>query len=304
MKQFKILASVAALLAICYQLSTVHFTTHAGLAGFFVPTDTTKPKMGAPAVHPTAIAPAVHADSAKPAPKASNAQIRFNEEVHEFGKIEQNTMATTSFIISNTGTDTLEVFSAQPSCGCTAAFPGKKRIAPGDTSILKISFDPHNKAEGDVTKTITVTSNSKNDAQKMLRIHGVIYKSKLAHKESMHLDGVFQGNCASCHVEKGKGELGAKLYEADCAICHGAKADNKPGPDIADDLMMNHKPAQWKEIIAEGRVNTNMPAFSLKNKGPLNEEEIASLVDYLGAFKKNMAREKQMRSSGTTGMNK
>jgi mono/diheme cytochrome c family protein len=242
------------------------------------------------------------ADTAKkPAPKISNAQIKFNEEIHEFGKIEQNSLASTMFIISNTGTDTLEVFSAQPSCGCTAAFPSKKRIPPGDTSQLKITFDPHNKAEGEVTKTITVTSNSKVDPQKLLRIHGTIYKSKLAHKDMMHLDGVFQGNCASCHVEKGKGELGAKLYEADCAVCHGSKADNKPGPDITADAMMNHSPKQWKEIIGEGLANTNMPAFALKHKGPLNEEEIASLVDYLGAFKKNMAREKQLHGSTSTG---
>jgi len=302
MKQNRFLAAVFALAiagAISYQLSATGFTTNAIFAGFQGPIKTTVTGGSSS----TPIVPSAKVDtSKKPAPKVSNAQIKFNEEVHEFGKIEQNSLATTNFVISNTGTDTLEVFSAQPSCGCTAAFPGKKRIAPGDTSQLKITFDPHNKAEGDVTKTITVTSNSKVDAQKMLRIHGVIYKSKLAHKETMHLDGLFQGNCASCHVEKGKGELGAKLYEADCAICHGSKADNKPGPDIADDLMMNHTPKQLKEVIAEGRVNTNMPAFHLKNKGPLNDEEIASLVDYMGAFKKNMVREKQMKAS-TTGSN-
>jgi len=297
MKQLKIIASVIAIGAICYQFTTGGFTSHAVLAGFQGPVKSSSATGGASA---TPIVPMkMKSDTAKPAPKTGNAQIKFNEEVHEFGKIEQNSLAQTMFIISNTGTDTLEVFSAQPSCGCTAAFPGKKRIPPGDTSHLAITFDPHNKAEGDVTKTITVTSNSKNDPQKILRIHGTIYKSKLAHKETMHLDGVFQGNCASCHVEKGKGELGAKLYEADCAICHGSKADNKPGPDIADDKMMDHKSSQWKEIITEGIVNTNMPAFALKHKGPLNDDEIASLVDYLGAYKKNMAREKQLRGTSS-----
>ena len=253
------------------EFTATSLVTHAVYAGFFAPVDTTKP--------------------------VKNAQIKVNEEVHEFGKIEQNTVQSTTFIIGNTGTDTLEIFSANPSCGCTASFPGKKRIPPGDTSQLKITFDPHNKAEGDMTKTISVVSNSKIDPQKQLRIHGTIYKSKLAHSGGMmHLDGVFQGNCASCHVEKGKGELGAKLYEADCAICHGSKADNKPGPDITAEAMMHHSNHEWKEIVAEGIDNSNMPAFGLKHKGPLNEEEIASLVDYLGAFKKNMMREKQLKS--------
>jgi hypothetical protein len=268
--------------------------------GIFTP-DQEKPKMGSPSPVTPKVAPMKAADTMKKAaPKTGNAQIKLNEDIHEFGKIEQNTFAETTFIISNTGTDTLEIFGAQPSCGCTAAVQGKKRIPPGDTSHLFIRFDPHNKAEGEVTKVITITSNAKDDAQKLIRIHGTIYKSKLAHKESMHLDGVFQGNCASCHVEKGKGELGAKLYEADCAICHGSKADNKPGPDIAADPMMNHTTKQWKEIIGEGLVNTNMPAFALKHKGPLNEEEIASLADYLGAYKKNLVREKELRGGANT----
>jgi mono/diheme cytochrome c family protein len=269
----KLLASALALFAVAAMLGlgTSSFNSSTVFAGFF-PADTGK--------------------------VVKDAQITVNEEDHDFGKIEQNSLAKTFFVIGNSGKDTLEIFSANPSCGCTVSALSKKRIAPGDTAHLGIQFDPHNKAEGPVTKTISVVSNSKKDPQKVLRIHGTIYKSKLAHNgEMMHLDGVFQGNCASCHVEKGKGELGAKLYEADCAICHGSKADNKPGADITSDDMMNHDAKSWKEIISEGRANTNMPAFGLKHKGPLNEEEIASLVDYLGAFKKNLLRERSMKST-------
>ena len=236
-----------------------------------------------------------------PADTAKGPKIAVNEVDHDFGKVEQQGTAETFFVISNVGSDTLQIVSANPSCGCTAAVLDEKKLAPGKTTRLKVTFDPHNKAEGPFFKTITIVSNSVVDPQKQVKIHGNIYRSKLAHKEMMHLDGVFQGNCASCHVDKGKGELGAKLYEADCAICHGVKSDNKPGPDITADEMMNHSPDQWKKLIAEGRVNTNMPGFATKYKGPLSDEEIASLVDYLGAFKKNLLRERQMKSGGTTG---
>lgn len=225
-------------------------------------------------------------------------KITINEVDHDFGKIEQQTLAVDTFIIGNVGTDTLVIMSANPSCGCTAAVLDEKKVAPGKTTRLNITFDPRNKAEGQFTKTITVVSNSVVEPQKQLRIHGTIFKSKTAHKDMMHLDGVFDGNCASCHVEKGKGELGAKLYEADCAICHGSKADNKPGPDIASDEMMGRTPESWKKIITEGIANSNMPAFHTKHKGPLGDEEIASLVDYLSAYKKNLAREHQMKSGG------
>jgi mono/diheme cytochrome c family protein len=170
---------------------------------------------------------------------------------------------------------------------------------------LKITFDPHNKAEGPMVKTITVVSNAVNGAQKTLRIQGNIFKSKTAHVgEAMSIQHVFEGNCGTCHVDKGKGELGAKLYEADCAICHGSKEEFKPGPDIASDAMMNHDEKSWLAIIRDGEPNSNMPAFHTKNKGPLNDEEIASLVDYLKAFKKNLLREKSMKSlEGATKAN-
>lgn len=271
-RSFALLALAVVLvgLSLNFKLESLNLIAHAGL---FVPVDTTK------------------------GPK-----IQFNEEVHEFGKIEQNTMAETQFIIKNVGTDTLEIFSNSPSCGCTAAVLDNKRIAPGAVTRLKVTFDPHNKAEGPVVKTITVVSNAVNGAQRTLRIQGEIFKSKTAHTgAAMSIQHVFEGACASCHVEKGKGELGAKLYEADCAICHGSKAEFKPGADITDASMMEHDIKSWKKIITEGIPNSNMPAFGTKSKGPLGEDEIESLVDYLKAFKKNFVREKQMKSTAPAG---
>jgi mono/diheme cytochrome c family protein len=229
-------------------------------------------------------------------PKPSKAQITVNEDTHEFGNIEQNTKVQTTFIIGNTGYDTLIIYGAQPSCGCTAAVQGKKLIPPGDTSHLFIQFDPHNKAEGEVTKTITITSNSRDTSKKVIRIHGTIFGAKFSHRATMHLDGLFEGDCASCHVQRGRGELGINLYEADCGICHGSKADNKPGPDITDKKMMDHTPSQWNAIISEGIANTNMPAFSSKHKGPLQDEEIASLVDFMSSYKRDLARVKKLHS--------
>lgn len=271
MKRTPLFGAVVAMIAALFVIgASVTPNLRTAVAGFFSPADTVK------------------------GPK-----IEFNEIEHDFGKIDANTPAEVTFIITNTGTDTLEIFSANPSCGCTAAVLDNKKLAPGGQSRLKVTFDPHNRPEGGVTKTVTVVTNAVNGAQKQLIIRGTIFKSKVAHSgEAMTLTGVFEGNCASCHVEKGRGELGAKLFEADCAICHGSQAEHKPGPDIASDAMMGHDEKSWKKIITDGIPNTNMPAFHTKNKGPLNDEEIASLVDYLKAFKKNLEREKQMKSSG------
>ncbi len=275
-RTFALFAAVIAIAAFVLLNGPSSFELRSAVAGFFTPADSMK------------------------GPK-----IEFNEETHDFGKIEQNKDVVTTFVIKNVGTDTLEIISANPSCGCTAAVLDNKKLAPNQESRLKITFDAHNKAEGPMVKTITVVSNAVNGAQKTLRIQGTIFKSSTAHAgEAMSIQKVFEGSCASCHVDKGKGELGAKLYEADCALCHGSAAEHKPGADIASDAMMNHDEKSWTTIIRDGIPNSNMPGFHTKHKGPLNDEEIASLVDYLKAFKKNLQREKSMKSlEGATKAN-
>lgn len=230
------------------------------------------------------------------------AQIDIKEDNYDFHDIEQGTKAEHDFLIDNTGSDTLVILGTHPSCGCTAAMMDQSRIAPHSQSRLHVTFDANGKPEGPIVKSVTITSNSKEKSDAMVRIQGRVVKSKLAHKTTMHLDGMFQGDCAKCHVDKGKGELGARLYEADCAVCHGTKADGKPGPELASAAMMKHTPKQLKTIIENGVNNTGMPGFHTKNKGPLGDEEIASLVEYIGAFKKEMERNNMMKNlSPATG---
>lgn len=228
------------------------------------------------------------------------AQIKIDEDSYDFHNIEQGTKAIHDFLIQNVGTDTLVISATRPSCGCTAAVLDAKdnRIPPGGSSRMKVTFDANNKPEGPIIKSVTIISNSATNPDAMVRIQGRVVKSLLAHKTMMHLDGIFQGDCASCHVDKGKGELGARLYEADCAVCHGTKTDGKPGPELASEAMMKHTPREWQKIIADGIPKTAMPAFAARNKGPLSDEEISSLVEYMGAFKKEAERNNLIKSLG------
>jgi mono/diheme cytochrome c family protein len=235
--------------------------------------------------------------------KGKIAQIKTDEDIYDFKDIELGTIAEHTFLLHNTGDDTLRIIDAHPSCGCTAAFPDTKVVPPGGVSHLKIKFDSNNKPEGPIVKLITITSNSHDNAEKIIRITGRIVKSKTAHKTQMHLDGLFVGDCAKCHVDKGKGELGARLYDADCAICHGLKADGKPGAELSSDAMMNHTTKEWTKLISNGHETDGMPAFAKKNKGPLGDEEIASLVEYMGAFKKELERQNTMKGASGSATN-
>jgi mono/diheme cytochrome c family protein len=92
---------------------------------------------------------------------------------------------------------------------------------------------------------------------------------------------VFKGDCRSCHVDKGSGKLGKELYAADCGICHDSPIRAALVPDLrAPKAPRDHN--YWVNWITSGRPGSMMPAFGVKDGGPLSEEQIASLAKYLG----------------------
>lgn len=219
---------------------------------------------------------------------ARSARIVIDQTDFDFKQIVQGVVVEHVFTVTNPGTDTLFISSVHTSCGCTAAFLDTMRVAPHGSTRLRIKFDSHGKAPGDIAKITTIKSNATGEPEVQVKIHGVILVRKGTHNGAMmHLDGIFEGDCASCHVTKGNDKFGAALYAADCAVCHGVKKDNKPAPTLTAEAMMNHTSTEWKKIIANGMAGRNMPAFHKKNKGPLDDEQIGSIVEYLAAVKEN-----------------
>lgn len=66
------------------------------------------------------------------------AKIRLDRTIYDFGNIEERKIHETSFVIKNMGHDTLEIREIITSCGCTAAVPRKRRIAPNEQTEFKV----------------------------------------------------------------------------------------------------------------------------------------------------------------------
>lgn len=214
--------------------------------------------------------------------------LTLSETVHDFGEIERGTIVEHIFVIRNSGGDTLKISSTRASCGCTAAVVDEKSIPPGGESRLKVTFNSNNKGAGHITKTVTITSNT-DPPTTVVTIEGTIVVDPSQHKTTMmHLDGIFKGDCAKCHVEKGVGKFGAELYAADCAVCHGPKSEKKPGPTLTSNQMLSHGAVQLERIIRHGLRGTNMPAFTTRELGPLSDEQIGSVVEYITAVKREV----------------
>lgn len=104
---------------------------------------------------------------------AANAQatMDFDKTVHDYGTIEQNDNGTCEFAFTNNGTEPLVINSAKGSCGCTVPDWPKEPIQPGETGVIKVSYDT--KRLGVINKTVTIDANTDPTAT-VLRIKGEV----------------------------------------------------------------------------------------------------------------------------------
>jgi len=85
-------------------------------------------------------------------------QLRFATYNIDFGRIKQNTASTRELTFTNAGKRELAIRAVQGNCTCISASSEKNTIKPGESSALRISFDPQDR-KGSQTKAVTVYSN-------------------------------------------------------------------------------------------------------------------------------------------------
>ena len=98
-------------------------------------------------------------DNTQPAENLNAPEISFENTVHDFGTIFQNSEAVYDFRFTNTGKEPLILSKPQSSCGCTVPTWPQEPILPGKSEVIKVTYATHN--IGPINKTVTVTSNAK-----------------------------------------------------------------------------------------------------------------------------------------------
>jgi len=73
------------------------------------------------------------------------------------------------------------------------------------------------------------------------------------------------------------GQDAAALYQTQCAKCHGAARLGGTGPALIPQTLNRMRGPKMLEVIANGRVATQMPGYD----GKLSAQEIAALAEYL-----------------------
>lgn len=198
-------------------------------------------------------------------------RISFTTDQHDFGNVLQGKTVEYTFQFENKGTEDLWIKEVTTSCGCTAALVSSNTVKPGEKGEIKVSYDSQGRA-GTVSRTITVVSNDAVESVKELTISATVTPSM--HTTFNVAESLFSEKCGACHFYPALNKKGKELYDAVCAFCHGRTAvglDRLKGieKDVIDERTMN------------GIAGTEMPAWIKEQGGPLDEEQIRSLSNFI-----------------------
>ena len=88
----------------------------------------------------------------------------FLEKNHFFGEVlEEDQLLTRDFIFVNRQPDSIKVAAVSPSCGCLVPQWDKEYIAPGDSGVVIIGFNPLNRPGAFVKTTEVLFSNGRSE---------------------------------------------------------------------------------------------------------------------------------------------
>jgi mono/diheme cytochrome c family protein len=215
-------------------------------------------------------------------------------ELKEYTSKPGESTAPFTFWLTNVSSSEVLINNVRTSCGCTVAkLPSQPwHIPAGGSGPIDVSVNLAGKG-GTISKGVTVESSA---GIKMLTVKvnitpaaagGVNAMNDTERLKNMQLaladrQVLFKNQeCAKCHADPAKGKIaGAQVYAAVCGVCHDSHLRAAMVPDLRN---LNHPTdaEHWRKWIAYGRPGSMMPAFAQSEGGPLNQQQIDALVDYV-----------------------
>lgn len=129
-------------------------------------------------------------------PKVQGPGMLFESETIDYGKIAPDSEPNRQFVFVNNGTEDLVISNAQGSCGCTVPTKPDKPIKPGEKGVIGVRYDT-SRAGQPFTKTVTITSNSKETPTKVLTIKGEVLPRPATPANPMEKAPVAPANAAT-----------------------------------------------------------------------------------------------------------
>jgi mono/diheme cytochrome c family protein len=220
--------------------------------------------------------------------------VTCDAELKEYTSKPGEMNASFQFWLTNVSSSDVLINNVRTSCGCTVAklpsYPW--RISPGGAGPIDVTVNLAGKG-GTISKGVTVESSA---GVKMLTVkvnitpaigqaNGAMGDTERLKNMQMALADrqvVFKKQeCATCHADPAKGKIaGVQIYAAVCSVCH----DSLHRAAMVSNLRQLDHPTDadhWRKWVMYGRAGSMMPAFAKSEGGPLDDQQIDALVDYM-----------------------
>ncbi|MFT5916760.1 MAG: hypothetical protein ACI81T_003270 [Bacteroidia bacterium] len=112
---------------------------------------------------------------------APRPKLVFEQDRHDYGKIQQNDKSTAKFVFTNEGNADLLIRKVKASCGCTAVVAEKSILKPNESTYLEVTFSSGTR-KGNQKKSITVITNDPNNDEQILWIEAEILSAEKKEK--------------------------------------------------------------------------------------------------------------------------
>jgi mono/diheme cytochrome c family protein len=245
----------------------------------------------------TVVGRALLATEEPSADSAMMSKLTFDAMSKQYDAKLSDKTAAFNFWLTNTSTREITVDRVETSCGCTVAtLPANPwHLAPGAHGKVDATVNLDGKGAGLISKTLTFSISCNGNylgtrvATVKVNVPTVPAPAELSAEERQAAmerakadpQEIFKNrSCAKCHVDQGVHQWGSRLYAADCGICHDSPNRASFVPDLHS-LKIATDFSYWKSIIANGKPHTLMPGFADTAGGPLNDDQVHSLAEYL-----------------------
>ena len=211
-----------------------------------------------------------------------NAKIVPFEKEFDFGDINEGEKVSHDFIVFNRGTNTLKIERVKASCGCTAAFPTKTELIPGDSTSIKVEFNSANRT-GLQKKYVYIFSNDPETPQLRLSFTTKVISandSKNSSKPSIKLSEynhnfgeVKEGEVLDLKVivsNIGDSELEIKRIKSSCGCTAALMSEKKLAPNEKSELKIEFNTKNLSGQIAR--------TVTLYSNDPKNPTRVLTLI--------------------------
>ena len=104
--------------------------------------------------------------------KQTGKEIWFEEDLHDYGEIEQDSDGTWAFVFKNLGKEAIIINRVRATCGCTVVDWPKEPFEPGSTGEITVKYNTA--TTGTFFKSIIVYSSAANSPVK-LQVRGRVF---------------------------------------------------------------------------------------------------------------------------------